>query len=242
MNTAYGYSRLSTQFQEKHNNTLEAQAEKIRNYFHYRLSDYAWGGIVEDPSASSCTPLLQRKYGKKLATLLKPGDAVILAKFDRGFRDPLDLLQTLKIWDAMEVSLHMLDFHVDTSTAFGKFALTNYAAACCLERTVIKERFQAGIAHAKENGWWPHPKAPYGYQIVKMKDSHGRQRQKLAPNPEQRRLGMLMWDMQHNGMNTAQIAEALAEERARDGGRITVNVVEKYLKQEQKFLANDQGL
>lgn len=235
---AFGYARLSTTYQAQHNNTLDQQAQTIRAYYDYKLrDDFAWGGVVEEPGVSTRTPLLQRPGGRDLNDTLQSGDVVIFSRLDRGFKDTLDLLMTDQSWRTKGVAMHVLDLNVDTSTDMGKFFLTVMAAALNLERQQTFGRFQAGIEHAKTEGWWPYPKAPYGYKIVKVRDKRGRRRQKLEPNPDQRRLGVMMWDMQAQGMATGDIAAALlgAGERARDGGRLNRTIVERYLAQEREF-------
>ncbi|MFL5243882.1 MAG: recombinase family protein [Gemmataceae bacterium] len=45
-----------------------------------------------------------------------PGDAVIVPKLDRGFRNMRDILNTLETWERRGISLHLLDVQADTTT------------------------------------------------------------------------------------------------------------------------------
>lgn len=241
---AFGYSRVSTKHQVKYNNTLDDQGDTIRRYFNYRLAPegYVFGGMVDDAGQSSTVPFLQRKNGRLFAELLKPGDAVIFSRLDRGFKTTTDLLITFELWETLGISIHLLDRIIDTSTPMGKMILTVSAGLIEYERSQTRERFQSGVECAKEKGYWPHPVAPYGYRIVKVRDERGRLRQKLAPDHEQRRLGAMALRLKGQGKRICEITREFRKRGyvSREGDTLHDAIVCKYMKQESSFVPRDE--
>jgi len=208
--TAWGYCRLSTQFQVQHTNTFEQHAEAIEAYFRYRLAPqgYTYAGTLEDPAISSRVPLIERPAGKQINECAKSGDAVIFPRLDRGFRNVVDLLTTYDLWHKRGVSVHLLDLNIDTTTPVGRFAMTVFGAAIELDRTMIRERMEAGRAHAEAQGWYTLGRPPYGFKIKKVNDN-GRVRQKLIPNEEQRWIASTVLELRNQGLTFQQVREQL---------------------------------
>lgn len=95
----------------------------------------------------------KRPVFKQCLDYLREGDVLIVTKADRFARSSADLLSNLKALTAKGVEVSFLDQkQLSTTEKYGKFMLTVLAGVAELERELIKERQQAGIAAAKKRG------------------------------------------------------------------------------------------
>jgi DNA invertase Pin-like site-specific DNA recombinase len=79
-------------------------------------------------------------------------DAVLVFRFDRFARSVSHLVKALEEFRALGVEFISLNESVDTSTPMGKMVFTVLGAVAELERNIIVERVNAGIARAKKQG------------------------------------------------------------------------------------------
>lgn len=133
-----GYARVSTVDQN-----LDMQIEALERAGVPRSSIY-----VEKVSASS-------KRRPKLAWVLehlRPGDTLVVWKFDRLARSMLQMLNFAKKLEDMGVKFKSLTEHVDTTTPGGTMMFHILAAGAQFERDSIRQRTQTGVAAAKARG------------------------------------------------------------------------------------------
>jgi site-specific DNA recombinase len=149
---AVGYIRVSTNEQANEGVSLDAQRAKIEAYAAFRGLDLI--DIVIDAGVSASKPLADRVGGGKLLGLIESGaaGAVVAAKLDRLFRNAADCLVVTRTWDKANVSLHLLDMGMDTTSPLGRAFLTMAAAFGELELNLIRERTKTGLAQVKAAG------------------------------------------------------------------------------------------
>ena len=167
--TAIAYLRVSTVEQAEQGVSLDAQRAAVAAYCAMRGLDLV--AVVEDAGVSAGTPLADRPGGAELvdAVARRRVSHVVAFKLDRLFRDAADCLTVTGEWDRRGVALHLVDLGgatVDTSTAMGRFFLTVLAGAAEMERTLIRERTRAALAHKRNLGERVSGEAPFGFRFV----------------------------------------------------------------------------
>ena len=139
--TAYGYARVSTTKQEL---SIEGQQDKINTYYGQRLTEkFIFGGTFVDHGVSAYrVPFPERPEGSKAFRLLQPGDILIASSMDRMFRSVIDLGKTLEYFRKIEVSLALIDFDLDTSTAIGQMMAEILASVAKFESAHKADRLK----------------------------------------------------------------------------------------------------
>lgn len=131
-----GYARVSTQEQ---NPTLQLDAlrqagcEKI-------YTEKASGAQRERPEL------------KAALDYLRAGDTLVVWKLDRLARSLRQLIETVENLHARQIGLRSLTEAIDTTTAGGKLVFHIFGALAEFERSVIRERTNAGLAAARARG------------------------------------------------------------------------------------------
>jgi len=138
---AFGYGRVSTTDQTAENQRLEiTQAGYVIEFW---FSDVVSGSVHAT----------QRPQFKDMLAKLRKGDALVVTKLDRLGRDAPDVLATIKRLTEMRVEVVVLALgKLDLGSAPGKLMLAMLAAVAELERDLLIERTQAGLARARSQG------------------------------------------------------------------------------------------
>lgn len=138
----FGYGRVSTGAQTTENQRLELEAGG------YQL-DY-W---YEDSGVSGGTPAASRPQFAKLLDRIRDGETLVVSKLDRLGRDAIDVQQTVRTLSnrGIRVVVHSLG-GTDLASAAGKLMLAMLSAVAEMERDLLVERTQAGLARAKAEG------------------------------------------------------------------------------------------
>lgn len=136
----YGYARVSTVAQAKDGNSLEAQAQVLRENGATELFFDSYTGTKE-----------HRPEFDKLLDKLTKGDILLVTKIDRLTRN---LSQGLEIIDKLvskSVTVNVLNMGVMNNTPTGKLMVQVFMAFAEFERNMIVERTQEGrrIARTK---------------------------------------------------------------------------------------------
>ena len=137
-NYVFGYARVSTSQQ-----SLELQVKTLKTagvVLSRIFSDKATGSNADRPGLQT----LQIK--------VEEGDVVLVTKLDRLGRDTADMIQIIKQFDDMGVSVRFLDDHITTEGTMGKMVVTILSAVATAERQRILERTNEGRAEAKARG------------------------------------------------------------------------------------------
>ncbi len=131
----FGYARVSTSQQ-----SLDIQIKALEEagvQSHRIFTDKASGNDTE-------------RDGLKLLRLkVEKGDLILVKKLDRLGRDTADMIQLIKEFDSLGVSIRFLDDGISTEGAMGKMVVTILAAVAQAERQRILERTNEGRIEAK---------------------------------------------------------------------------------------------
>ena len=135
----YGYCRVSTQWQAKDGNSLEAQEKLLKE-----------NGAEEIYSDAFTGTKTHRPELDKLLDKLQPGDKLVITKLDRIARSAsqgTELIQTLL---DNGIIVHVLNMGLMDNTPTGKLIRNIMLAFAEFERDMIIERTQEGKAIAKK--------------------------------------------------------------------------------------------
>jgi site-specific DNA recombinase len=145
--------------------SIQAQIDKLTKYCEAMgLNIYK---VYTDEGVSGGKPLESRKAGKDLANDIKQNKIthIISYSLSRLFRDLVDGLTNIRLWDKKGISLVLLDVGgslLDTSSAMGKMMLSVMLACNELERNLVGER--VSLVHqnkiANKKVW---TRSVYGY-------------------------------------------------------------------------------
>ena len=83
---------------------------------------------------------------------LRPGDTLFVWSFDRLGRNTLEVMNNVKAIQDKGANVHSIVQNIDTETPTGKIMLNFFSLFAEMETTLRKERAQAGIALAREQG------------------------------------------------------------------------------------------
>lgn len=130
-----GYARVSTVEQETQLQFDALRAAGVRTIY------------AEKTSGVGPRPELHRALAA-----LRPGHTLVVYKVDRLARSLKDLLQLLEKLRAEGAALRSLTEPVDTSSAMGELVLQILGAVAQFERSIIRERCEAGRVAARARG------------------------------------------------------------------------------------------
>jgi DNA invertase Pin-like site-specific DNA recombinase len=138
----FAYGRVSTTEQTTENQRREIEAAG------YQV-DY-W---FADEGVSGKVSALQRPQFAKMLGQVRDGETLVVTKLDRLGRDAQDVGATIKMLAARRIEVIVLQLgKLDLTSAAGKLMLTMLAAVAEMERDLLVERTQAGLARAKAEG------------------------------------------------------------------------------------------
>jgi putative DNA-invertase from lambdoid prophage Rac len=138
----FAYGRVSTKDQSTENQKLEI--ERAGYEVQYWYADEGVSGKV---SAS------QRPQFAKLLGQIRDGETLVVSKLDRLGRDALDVGATIKALAARKIEVVVLQLgKMDLTSPAGKLMLNMLSAVAEMERDLLVERTQAGLARAKKEG------------------------------------------------------------------------------------------
>lgn len=138
----FAYLRVSTSEQTTDNQMLELTNAN------YQI-DY-W---FADEGISGKAAAAQRPKFKEMLERIREGETLVVSKIDRLGRDAIDVLQTVKALAERQIKVvvHQLG-GIDLTSPVGKMMLTMLSALAEMERDLLIERTQAGLARAKAQG------------------------------------------------------------------------------------------
>lgn len=138
----FAYTRVSTMEQTTANQRLDI--ERAGYTVDYFFSDEGVSGKV---SAS------QRPQFKALLGQIRDGETLVVSKLDRLGRDAQDVGATITALAARKIEVIVLQLgKLDLTSPAGKLMLTMLAAVAEMERDLLVERTQSGLARAKAQG------------------------------------------------------------------------------------------
>ena len=118
----------------------------------------------------------------QLMTQLRPGDVVVVTKYDRLARSLKDLLDIVEQIKAQGAGFRSLAEDIDTTTPAGRLVFHVFASIAQFERERIAERTREGLEAARRRGrigGRPHALSPaQKIEVKRMRD------EELRPLPE----------------------------------------------------------
>ncbi|RYE71562.1 MAG: recombinase family protein, partial [Oxalobacteraceae bacterium] len=138
----FGYGRVSTKEQQGENQRLEL-----------KRAGYDVAYWFSDEGVSGKVPALQRAQFRVLLDKIRDGETLVVSKLDRLGRDAQDIGATIKMLAARHIEVIVLQLgKLDLTSSAGKLMLTMLAAMAEMERDLLVERTQSGLARAKAEG------------------------------------------------------------------------------------------
>ena len=138
----FAYARVSTKDQTSENQRMDIEKAG------YNI-DY-W---FADEGVSGKTLASQRPQFKALLGQIRNGESLVVAKLDRLGRDAQDVGATIKALAERNIEVVVLQLgKLDLASSAGKLMLNMLAAVAEMERDLLIERTQSGLARAKRNG------------------------------------------------------------------------------------------
>jgi DNA invertase Pin-like site-specific DNA recombinase len=212
----YGYARISTGRQE---NSLDGQERQIRGFVTQRFHCEP-DQIFREDGVSGGKAFATRPEGKALIRQLRRGDAVIITKLDRGFRNTADALATAAQFRHAGIALHLLDINgedVAADTGTGALIFTILAAIAEFERDRMRERQRDGFAQKRLQGKAITNTPQFGWRIGPDRD--------LIEVPEQQRIIAEIQDYHAAGFSNPAIRTALARRGIKMSARMVQNIL-----------------
>ena len=131
-----GYARVSTEGQ-----TLDAQTDALTAAGAERVfADRISGSTRHRPELD------------RLLDQLRPGDVVVVTKYDRLARSLRDLLEIVESIGSRGAGFRSLAEDIDTTTPAGRLIFHVFASIAQFERERIAERTREGLEAAKKRG------------------------------------------------------------------------------------------
>lgn len=137
----FGYGRVSTLDQTAENQRQELESQGFA--LDYWFADTVSGG---------------REAGKRaqfgvLLDRIRKGETLVVSKLDRLGRNALDVVKTVRDLEERGVKVVVAQLgSTDLTSVAGKLIVTVLAAVAEMERGLIIERTQAGLARARREG------------------------------------------------------------------------------------------
>lgn len=202
---AYAYTRASTVMQVEDGSTLDVQMRMLEGYA--MMKELTIAQTYEERAVSGGKAFATRPAASELMAALEPGDTVIITKMDRAFRDLADAIETLKLFRARGVDLHLLDLGGSvTSPGVAELVFGIMAAIAQFDRHRIRERIQDVRDDKHTRGIYGGGRRPFGYAI----EGDGKER-RLVPDPAELAAIGEMRNMKAGGASLRSIAESMTE-------------------------------
>jgi len=138
------YARVSTAGQTVENQLLEIERAGYE-------ADTAYTDIVSGKVLASERP----EFGKLLDTIARTRKPkrLIVTKLDRLGRDAVDIMSTVRALSETECAVNVLQLGgLDLASPAGKLVMSTLAAVAEMERDLLVERTNAGLARARRDG------------------------------------------------------------------------------------------
>ena len=131
-----GYARISTTDQN-----LDLQVDELKKAGCERIFQDIASGAKSD-----------RKGLKEAIEFARSGDVIVCWKLDRVGRSLRDLIETINTLKDRGIGFRCLTQPVDTTTSAGMLVFQIFGAMAEFERSLIRERTQAGLLASRARG------------------------------------------------------------------------------------------
>lgn len=163
-----GYARVSTEDQHLDAQVSALEAASVERIFCEKIS----GSKVARPEL------------ERLLDQLRPGDVIVVTRYDRLSRSLQHLLTIVDAIRAKGAGFRSLAEDIDTTTPAGRLIFHVFASIAQFERERISERTREGLAAARKRGQTggrpPALSAERRAEVRRMRDQDGRSIAELA--------------------------------------------------------------
>lgn len=140
----FAYIRVST---TKHEQTTDNQRKLIED------AGFSVDEFIPEDGVSGSVCAFNRPAFARMMEKVVSGDTVIVTAMDRLGRNAVDVLSVVEKFKALGIRLRIMQFDgIDLTSSTGKMLVTVMAALAEMEKDMLIERTNAGIARAKEQG------------------------------------------------------------------------------------------
>lgn len=218
MNYYYKYVRHSASAQEQLHSRA-TQLREIEEYIklHPILGTMTDAGEYYDNNISAGKMFRKRPAGAILLSRCRPGDHIVVARFDRICRKLMDWLWIADWCLENKVSLHIIDKKFDLSTATGRAMAQMCAVFAEWERSMSSERQRGTNEYVKHTkGIAVCLAAPIGWRRVrshKDKNTLGHPYMKLVEFEPEREEARKLVALHEQGKGCKEIADLLNKRR-----------------------------
>lgn len=161
----FAYGRVSTADQTSANQFQELQS------LGHEIQPQRWFS----DTISGKVPSSERPEFMKMLDRMEAGDMLLVSKLDRIGRDMVDVISTLRSLAARGIKVKVLALgDVDLTSTAGKAVVGILAVVAEMERDLLVERTQAGLARAKAEG------TPLGRPAKTSKEDRQQIRERLS--------------------------------------------------------------
>ena len=136
----FGYARVSTNFQARDGNSLEAQINSLKEAGAEKIFSDVFSGTKNN-----------RPELDKLLKIIQSGDTLIVTKLDRIARSVMHGIQLIEKLNDKGVIIDVLNMGIIDDSPTGKLIRNIMLSFAEFERDIIKQRTQEGKAIARQN-------------------------------------------------------------------------------------------
>ncbi len=225
---AWAYARVSDERQYERNNSIPEQTERMTRYYQLYLGPEGvdWAGVETDDRAVSASKInfAHRPAGKRLLSVLRSGDHLIVDKPDRLWREARDFENVLYWFKQQHVTLHFVDFiggPLNTGNGVGELMLRITIAIAQREAELNSERQRASNNAKRKAGRMVGKYPPMGCR-------------KRVVRVNGRKVNMLEWDIakrsimaeivkrRQAGQSWGTISDEIEQHLAQASGRVFI--------------------
>ncbi len=240
----YGYVRAST---SKQIASPETQRQIIEEYC--RRIERSLDHTYADPATSGKKSLFERTAGQELATTLRKGDHVVVARLDRLSRSFIGFARILDAWEKLGVTLHLCDMPgggvMDPDNPMARLMIHILIAFAEYERKLISVRTKEGLHAIRDRGGKYCRWAEYGWRWEKRNDPRsGKVVNVKLPDEREREVLRKAVELRAAGQSLDQIRQHLSyrmKARTRTGGEWTTSRIASLVRQGLRLLAQTEG-
>lgn len=148
---SWGYIRVSSTGQVESGLGLEHQRQRVEKHMLELGGEHL--GIVTDEAISSFKiPFAKRPGGSRILAEAKPGDSVVVYRFDRIFRSLQDMANTIALFRQRGINLCLVEEGIQTNRRDGDWYLNLLGTFAELESTLKSERVREAKSKLKQEG------------------------------------------------------------------------------------------
>lgn len=209
----FGYVRCSNKESGKSGLSPLDQRRQINAWRQFLIQDkpnLQLGEIFEDVGQTGSLAIGARRGGRELLLVVQPGDHIVFARLDRGFRNARDQLNMTNAWDQRGITYHSCDLRLDTSSAGGRLVVGMMAIWNQYELEKLTEKNQA-MAEARRRKTRSKRLANGDHDVIGCVKRGPRGKRYPAPQADQQKWMDDIVDMVEGGISLRNVAYVLNE-------------------------------